>query len=117
MWRLLCECSAVGICPNYLPEDPTEPINRSASHVQLAGQTGCAPGATSQGIEHAQLDPRIQHLAPPSAENQVDDLCAGVIHGALIDPDVPIETPSQAMFIPFLRGTAWSPTERECQFL
>src|SRR2546430_12810574 len=62
---------------------PHEPVEHARVHVQHAGHTDGAPGTVRQGIENAQLNPRIENLAAPSPENQVHDLCTGVIHNAL----------------------------------
>src|SRR5437868_2380604 len=64
-------------------QSPHEPVEHASVHAQLTGHTDGAPGTVRQGIEHAQRDPRIENLASPSPENQVNDLCTGVIHNAL----------------------------------
>jgi hypothetical protein len=57
-----------------------EPVEQARVHLQRAGHTNRTLGAARQGIEHAQLNPRIENLAAPSPENQVNDLCTGILH-------------------------------------
>ena len=64
-------------------------LEQARVYVQCTGHTDGAPGTTRQRIEHAQLDPCVQHLAPPSPENQIDDLCTGVLHHVILLPGSP----------------------------
>ena len=62
---------------------PHQPVQRRGVDVQLARLTRRGSGAAGKCVHHAERYARIENLAAPSAENQLDRLSRSFVHFTL----------------------------------